>query len=56
MVRLENLNDMNKSQSVNITAIGEAYWNEANLKHPCEIASWKIEELSITGNMPISEM
>jgi len=41
---------------VDIRAIGEAYWNEANLKYPLAFTNMTIEELSITGNMKISEM
>ena len=55
-VRLENLNEMGKKATVDVRAIGEAYWNEANLKYPRAIANITIEELSITGNMKITEM
>lgn len=41
---------------MDIRAIGEAYWNEANLKYPLAFTNMTIEELSITGNMKISEM
>lgn len=47
---------MDQTASVDLRAVGEAFWKEANLKYPREIASIQIEELSLTGNMPITEL
>ena len=56
IVRLENINDANKTAQVDINAVAMAYWNEANLKHDRSVDQLEIEELSVTANMPITEM
>lgn len=56
IMRLENLNDMNESALVDVQAIANAFCNEANLKFESQNVTINIEELSISANMPISEM
>lgn len=56
IVRLENLNEVNKTVSVDINAVAMAYWKEANLRHYRAVESIDIQELSITANMPLAEL
>lgn len=55
-LRLENLNTEGSDAHVNIEDLTKAMWTQANIKHPREIESVKIQEMSLTGNMPLSEM
>lgn len=56
IIRLENLNEMNETAVVDVRAIPMAYWEEANRKYPSDVETIDIEELSISANMPISEL
>merc|ERR1719183_383450 len=60
VIRLENLADPYdadfKTVTVDVNAVATALWNSANLEHPAKFASINIDELSLTGNMKISEM
>lgn len=55
IVRLENLNELNETAKVNLRAVAEAYWNEANLKHPRALSSIDMVELTLSANMALSE-
>lgn len=56
IIRVENLNEANQTASVDINKVALAYWKEANLKHYIEFNELEIEELSVSANMPVSEM
>lgn len=59
LVRLENLADDEKSaKEVDLRKISYALFKQANIKHPRTITDDDItlKEVSITGNMEISEM
>lgn len=58
-VRMQNLADLYdssaKTAQFNIDAIGRALWSSANEMNDSKLASIKVEELSLTGNMPLKE-
>lgn len=55
-IRVENMDDMYYSQSVNLTAIATALWNSANAEHPSPIGTIKMKELALGANLDIQEM
>jgi hypothetical protein len=55
IVRLENLNERNVTTKVNLRAVAEAYWNEANIKYPRALASIDMDEMTLSANQLLSE-
>ncbi len=54
-MRLTNLQDY-QNTTVNLEEVIEAYWKEANRKNSITYDKFEITEMSLSGNMPWSEM
>lgn len=55
LARVENLVDEGAAAQVDLKAVGEALWQRANVRYPRTLDDVVVTELSLTGNMKISE-